>query len=68
MKEQDACVHDKELEGFDIRLNKEKGGLNLQTLAPQSELDLDLVKTILSEYRIYNTDITEGNRSYISCI
>merc|ERR1711976_376991 len=42
-----------ELEGFGIRLNKsppiiyfkkkEKGGLNLQCLVPQSELDLDLV-------------------------
>ena len=83
---------EKELEGFGIRLNKdppninykrkEKGGINLQTLVPQSELDLDLVKTILSEYRIHNADITlrydataddlidvvEGNRSYIPCI
>ena len=81
-----------QLEGFGIRLNKdppninfkkkEKGGINLQTLVPQSELDLDLVKTILSEYRIHNADITlrydataddlidvvEGNRSYIPCI
>ena len=24
---------------------KEKGGINLQTLVPQSELDLDMVKT-----------------------
>merc|ERR1712061_743027 len=81
-----------ELEGFGIRLNKsppnivfkkkEKGGLNLQTMVAQSELDADLVKTILSEYRIHNADITlrcdataddlidvvEGNRSYIPCI
>merc|ERR1712184_129596 len=49
---------------------------------PQSELDLDLVKTILLEYRISNADITlrcdatsdelidvvEGNRIYIPCI
>ena len=48
----------------------------------QSELDLDLLKTILSEYRIHNADIilridatsddlidtVEGNRSYIPCI
>ena len=57
-----------ELEGFGIRLNKtppniifrkkEKGGINLQTMVPQSELDLDLVKTILAEYRISNADIT----------
>ncbi len=83
---------EKELEGFGIRLNKkppnivfrrkDKGGINLQTLVPQSELDLDLVKTILGEYRIHSADITlrydanaddlidvvEGNRSYIPCI
>jgi len=81
-----------ELEGFGIRLNKvppqitfrrkEKGGINLQCAVPQSELDLDLVKTILSEYRIHNADIllkydastddlidvVEGNRAYIPCI
>lgn len=48
----------------------------------QSELDLDMVKTILSEYRIHNADIilkadctsdelidvVEGNRIYIPCI
>ena len=48
----------------------------------QSELDLDLVKTILGEYRIHNADITlrydataedlidviEGNRVYIPCV
>ena len=48
----------------------------------QSELDMDLVKTILGEYRIHNADITlrydanaedlidviEGNRVYIPCI
>ena len=60
-------IIEKELEGFGIRLNKqppnigfrrkEKGGINLQTLVPQSELDLDLVKTILGEYKIHNADI-----------
>ncbi|OWF55285.1 GTP-binding protein 128up-like isoform X1 [Mizuhopecten yessoensis] len=83
---------EKELEGFGIRLNKEppqigfkrkdKGGINLQTLVTQSELDLDLVKTILNEYKIHNADIVlrvdstseelidmiEGNRVYIPCI
>merc|ERR1712080_760441 len=59
---------EKELEGFGIRLNKqppnivfkkkEKGGLNLQTMVTQSELDLDLVRSILSEYKIHNADIT----------
>lgn len=48
----------------------------------QSELDLDTVKSILSEYKIHNADITlrydatsddlidviEGNRIYIPCI
>lgn len=48
----------------------------------QSELDLETVKTILSEYRIHNADITlrydatsddlidviEGNRVYVPCI
>jgi ribosome-interacting GTPase 1 len=27
-------------------------------MVPQSELDLELVKSILSEYRIHNADIT----------
>nr|CAD7199730.1 unnamed protein product [Timema douglasi] len=81
-----------ELEGFGLRLNKvppnivfrkkDKGGVNLQTMVPQTELDLDTVKTILSEYRMHNADITlrydassddlidviEGNRIYIPCI
>lgn len=49
---------------------------------PQSELDSDTVKTILSEYKIHNADITlkydatsddlidivEGNRIYVPCI
>ena len=48
---------EKELEGFGIRLNKdppqigfrkkEKGGINLQVLCQQSELDIDLVITCL---------------------
>ena len=82
----------RELEGFGIRLNKQppnigfrkkdKGGVNLQSLVPQSELDLDIVKSILAEYRIHNADVTlrydataddlidviEGNRAYIPCI
>lgn len=81
-----------ELEGFGIRLNKrppditfrrkEKGGVNLNVVVPQSELDLDLVKLILSEYKIHNADVVlrydassddlidviEGNRVYIPCI
>ena len=48
----------------------------------QSELDIDIVKTILGEYRIHNADITlrhdatsedlidviEGNRIFVPCI
>jgi len=83
---------EKELEGFGIRLNKEppainlrrkdKGGISLQTLCPQSELDMETVKAILSEYKIHNADIlvkydatcddlvdvVEGNRIYTPCI
>lgn len=86
---QHKMLIEKELEGFGIRLNKqppnigfrkkEKGGINLQTLVPQSELDIDTVRTILNEYRINNADIVlrddsttddlvdvvEGNRVYI---
>lgn len=81
-----------ELEGFGLRLNKQppnitfrkkdKGGINLNVMVPQSELDLDTVRTILSEYKIHNADITlkydatsddlidvvEGNRIYMPCI
>lgn len=83
---------EKELEGFGIRLNKrppqitvrkkDKGGIALQHLVPQSELDLETVKTVLAEYRISNADVVlkedatvddlvdviEGNRVYIPCI
>ncbi|KAI0238316.1 hypothetical protein LSAT2_011009 [Lamellibrachia satsuma] len=81
-----------ELEGFGIRLNKappnitfkkkDKGGINLTSVVTQSELDLDTVRTILSEYKIHNADISlrydastedlidviEGNRVYVPCI
>merc|ERR1712142_594671 len=81
-----------ELEGFGIRLNKtppnisfrrkEKGGINLTATVNQSELDSDLVKSILSEFRICNADVilredateddlidvVEGNRVYIPCL
>ncbi|GAV01642.1 hypothetical protein RvY_12320 [Ramazzottius varieornatus] len=81
-----------ELEGFGIRLNKEppnigfrkkeKGGVNLNIMCPQSELDLENVRSILSEYKIHNADVTlrydataddlidviEGNRVYMPCI
>jgi small GTP-binding protein len=85
-------IIERELEAYGIRLNKEppniyfkkkdKGGINLNTMVPQSSLDLDAVRTILAEYRIHNADITlrcdataddiidivEGNRAFIPCI
>lgn len=60
-----------ELEGFGLRLNKtppniyfkkkDKGGINLNSTVAQSELDLETVKTILSEYKMHNADITVSN-------
>lgn len=61
---------------------KDKGGINLQTLTSQSELDLETVKTIFAEYKIANADVVlkydataddlidviEGNRIYTPCI
>jgi len=81
-----------ELEGFGIRLNKkppniyfkqkEKGGLALSVQCPQSELDKELVASVLKEYKIHNADVVlnedstvdelidviEGNRVYIPAI
>ena len=80
-------ILEKELEGFGIRLNKtppnisyrkkDKGGINLTLAVPQSTLNLDSVRSILSEYKVHNADVTlrcdatsddlidvvEGNRS-----
>eukprot|EP00795_Rhopilema_esculentum_P015341 gene15341-6564_t len=85
-------ILEKEVEGFGIRLNKkppnlsvkkkEKGGINLTSTVHQTYLDLDNVKSILSEYKISNADVIlredateddlidviEGNRVYIPCI
>jgi len=81
-----------ELEGFGIRLNKtppaltvvkkEKGGINYQPLVPQTSIDLDVVKSCLAEYKIFNADVrvncdatlddlvdvVEGNRAYIPAL
>merc|ERR1712048_855507 len=81
-----------ELEGFGIRLNKkppniyfkqkEKGGLALSVQVPQSELDKEIVASVLKEYKIHNADVVlnedstvddlidviEGNRVYIPAI
>ncbi|CAA6659537.1 unnamed protein product [Spirodela intermedia] len=83
---------EKELEGFGIRLNKEppnltfrkkdKGGINLTSTVANTQLDLETVKAICSEYRIHNADINlrydataddlidviEGSRKYMPCI
>ena len=50
---------EKEMEGLEIRLNKEppqigfrrkeKGGVNLQVLCQQSELDIDLVSHLFDQ-------------------
>merc|ERR1712119_137603 len=88
----DKKIIERELEGFGIRLNKrppnihyrqkEKGGINFQTMVKQSELDGEMVKKILAEYKIHNADVilkedcssddvidvVEGNRVYIPCI
>jgi len=85
-------ILEKELEGFGIRMNKEppnltvkrkeKGGINLTQTVKQSTLDLDLVKSILGEYKICNADVVlredasvddlidviEGNRVYVPVI
>lgn len=85
-------ILEKELEGFGIRLNKkppnisvkpkDKGGINLTITCQQSILDAEMVKSILSEFRICNADVVlredateddlidavEGNRVYVPCI
>lgn len=85
-------IIERELEGFGLRLNKQppaitvrkkdKGGISLQTLCAQSELDIDSIKPILQEYRLTNADVVlkcdatadelidviEGNRIYIPCV
>jgi small GTP-binding protein len=86
----DKKVIERELEGFGIRLNrqppditirkKERGGVTMSsTVSSLTYLDLDLVKAILSEYKIHNADVTlrcdgtvddlidiiEGNRKYV---
>ncbi|CAI5459536.1 unnamed protein product [Closterium sp. Yama58-4] len=83
---------EKELEGFGIRLNKEppnltfrrkdKGGISITAACTVTNLDLDTVKAVCSEYRIHNADVhlrydatvddlidvIEGSRVYIPCV
>lgn len=88
----DKKVIERELEGFGIRLNKkppqitfrkkEKGGINVTSMEKLTNLDNDLIKSILGEYKVHNADVTfrcdatmdelidvlEGNRIYIPCM
>jgi len=81
-----------ELEGFGIRLNKQppnvefkikpKGGINISYMVENPDLDDEMIKTILKEYRINSCDIVirekvnedqiidmiEGDRKYIPCL
>lgn len=61
---------------------KDKGGINFTSTVTNTNLDLETVKAICSEYRIHNADITlrydataddlidviEGSRIYMPCI
>ncbi|GAA94595.1 uncharacterized protein L969DRAFT_629396 [Mixia osmundae IAM 14324] len=88
----DKKIIEDELEGFGIRLNKsppnitfrkkDKGGINMTNTVPLNHLDFDMVRAILSEYKIHNADVAfrcdaneddlidvvEGNRIYIPAI
>lgn len=85
-------IIEKELEGFGIRLNqtapsilvrkKERGGVNITSITPLTNMDNDTVKAILSEYKLHNVDVVfrcdatvdqlidviEGNRIYIPAL
>lgn len=61
---------------------KDKGGINFTSTVTNTQLDLETVKAICSEYRIHNADISlrydataddlidviEGSRVYMPCI
>lgn len=88
----DKKIIEKELEGFGIRLNKkppqitvrrkEKGGININSTEKLTNMDNDLIKSILGEYKMHNADVSmrcdatmdelidvlEGNRIYIPCM
>lgn len=88
----DKKVMERELEAYGIRLNKsppkihfrrlEKGGIGISTSVPLTHIDNEMVKSVLSEYRIHNADVKfncnatidelidviEGNRIYIPCV
>ncbi|KAJ2082132.1 GTP-binding protein rbg1 [Coemansia sp. RSA 988] len=86
------AVIEREMESVGIRLNKEppniifrkkdKGGINMTSTVSLTNLDKDVVKSILNEYRIASADISfrcdataddlidviEGNRVYIPAV
>eukprot|EP01137_Pigoraptor_chileana_P013875 Opistho-2@4863 len=85
-------IIEREVEGFGIRLNKrppnivfkkkEKGGINFNSTVSLTHMDQEMAKSILSEYKIHNADVTlrcdatvdefidviEGNRVYIPVV
>ncbi|PWN95807.1 P-loop containing nucleoside triphosphate hydrolase protein [Tilletiopsis washingtonensis] len=88
----DKSILENELEGFGIRLNKrppnivvrkkDKGGITITNTVPLTHCDHDVVRAVLSEYKMSNADVAfrqdatvedlidvlEGNRIYIPCI
>lgn len=88
----DKAKLEKELYGVGIRLNKrppnisvkkrDKGGVAVSHTVPLTQIDPDVVKAVLSEYKISSAsvmfredasvedliDVIEGNRIYIPCI
>ncbi|KAJ2493057.1 GTP-binding protein rbg1 [Coemansia sp. RSA 2050] len=86
------AVIERELEAVGIRLNKEppkivfrkkdKGGINMTSTVPLTNIDQDVVRSVLSEYRISSADVSfrcdatvddlidviEGNRVYIPAV
>ncbi|KAI9021232.1 P-loop containing nucleoside triphosphate hydrolase protein [Hyaloraphidium curvatum] len=88
----DKRIIERELEGFGIRLNrqppditirkKDRGGVSLSSTVSLTYLDLELIKSILGEYKIHNADVSlkcdatvddlidviEGNRKYIPAL
>ncbi|CDF32097.1 GTP-binding protein of Obg-family [Chondrus crispus] len=84
-------IIEKELEGFGIRLNKkpppvlfrrkDRGGISFSS-AVQTDLNLDVVKSVCAEYRLHNADfvvrgecsideiidVIEGNRRYVPAL
>jgi small GTP-binding protein len=89
---QHKLIIERELNDFGIRLNqskpditikpKERGGITMTSTVRLTHLDADLIKEILSEFRVLNAevvfrgnytadqliDVLDGNRAYIPCV